>query len=121
MSPEEHQKLVADHLMFGTCDRYLIDAGACQHWPTGRGVYLNKDRTFVVWVGEEDHLRIISIQTGSDLASVFRRLGHAVSVLETKLTFARSPSLGFLTYCPSNLGTTLRASVHISLPHFNTT
>ena len=55
------------------CFRYLIDAGACQHWPTGRGIYLNKDRTFVVWVGEEDHLRIISIQPGGNLGEVFNR------------------------------------------------
>ena len=120
MTPVDHERLVSAHLMFGDCDEYLKDGGACQHWPHGRGIFLNKDRSFVVWVGEEDHLRIISIETGSDLANVFRRLGRAVSVLETKLSFTKSPSLGYLTYCPSNLGTTLRASVHISLPHFNT-
>ena len=53
--------------------RYLKDAGACQHWPTGRGIFLNKNRTFVVWVGEEDHLRIISIQQGGNLGEVFKR------------------------------------------------
>jgi len=116
MSKEDHEKLVADHLMFGTCDRYLIDAGACQHWPTGRGIFLNKDKTFVVWVGEEDHLRIISIQQGGDLGHVFTRLASAMTILESKLTFVTSPSLGYLTFCPSNLGTTLRASVHIKLP-----
>ena len=55
---------------------------------------------FVVWVGEEDHLRIISIEPGGDLASVFRRLGRALASLETKLQFARLPSLGYVTYCP---------------------
>ena len=120
MTPVDHERLVSAHLMFGECDEYLTDGGACQHWPHGRGIFLNKDRSFVVWVGEEDHLRIISIESGSDLASVFQRLGRAVSILEKKLTFARNPSLGFLTYCPSNLGTTLRASVHISLPHVTT-
>ena len=120
MAPVDQEKLVSAHLMFRECDQYLRDGGACQHWPHGRGIFLNKDRSFVVWVGEEDHLRIISIETGSDLASVFQRLGRAVRILETQLTFARSPGLGFLTYCPSNLGTTLRASVHISLPHATT-
>ena len=43
-------------------------------------------------------------------------LASAVSVLEEKLTFTASSSLGYLTFCPSNLGTTLRASVHIKLP-----
>eukprot|EP00090_Calanus_glacialis_P011259 TRINITY_DN19698_c0_g1_i1.p1 TRINITY_DN19698_c0_g1~~TRINITY_DN19698_c0_g1_i1.p1 ORF type:complete len:675 (-),score=200.79 TRINITY_DN19698_c0_g1_i1:196-1941(-) len=119
MSPEDHKKLVSDHLMFGECDRYLIDAGACQHWPTGRGIYLNKDRTFVVWVGEEDHLRIISIQQGGNLGEVFNRLASAMKTLESKLTFVTSPSLGYLTFCPSNLGTTLRASVHVKLPRLS--
>jgi len=119
MNPVEHDKLVADHLMFGKCDRYLIDAGACQHWPTGRGVYLNKDRTFVVWVGEEDHLRIISIQQGGDLGQVFTRLRDALNILTAKMTFVTTPSLGYITFCPSNLGTTLRASVHIKLPRLS--
>jgi len=119
MSPEEHKKLIADHLMFGACDKYLIDAGACQHWPTGRGIFLNRDRTFVVWVGEEDHLRIISIQQGGDLGKIFKRLGNALKILENKLTFVTTPSLGYVTFCPSNLGTTLRASVHIKLPRLS--
>ena len=83
----------------------------------GRGIFLNKARTFVVWVGEEDHLRIISIQQGGGLAEVFDRLAEAVETLSRHLHFARDDSLGFLTFCPSNLGTTLRASVHLKLPH----
>ena len=54
--------------------RYLKDGGACQHWPTGRGIYLNKNKNFLVWVGEEDHLRIISMQQGGNLGEVFSRL-----------------------------------------------
>ena len=118
MSPVDQEKLVSDHLMFAECDEYLLDGGACQHWPHGRGIFLNKDRTFVVWVGEEDHLRIISIETGAHLGSVFRRLSKAINILDSNLQFVTSPSLGYLTYCPSNLGSTLRASVHISLPHY---
>ena len=43
----------------------------------------------------------------------------ALKVLESKLKFVTSPSLGYLTYCPSNLGTTLRASVHLKLPRLS--
>ena len=117
MTKSEQAELVSSHLMFDVCDSYLQDAGACQHWPAGRGIFLNQARTFVVWVGEEDHLRIISIQQGGDLAQVFTRLGEAVEILSRQLQFARDDSLGFLTFCPSNLGTTLRASVHVRLPH----
>ena len=117
MTKSEQAQLVSSHLMFDVCDSYLQDAGACQHWPAGRGIFLNKARTFVVWVGEEDHLRIISIQQGGELAEVFARLAEAVETLSRDLHFARDDSLGFLTFCPSNLGTTLRASVHVKLPH----
>merc|ERR1719427_2322891 len=69
----EREQMVAQHLIFTQCDSYLTDGGACQHWPTGRAVFLNTARTFVVWVGEEDHLRIISMQQGGDLAAVYTR------------------------------------------------
>ena len=118
MTPVDQEKLISEHLMFGECDQYLTDAGACQHWPHGRGIFINHDKTFVVWVGEEDHFRIISIQHGGDLGAVFHRLSQAVHILESKLDFMRSDSLGYLTFCPSNLGTTLRASVHIDLPRY---
>ena len=117
MTESEHEKLVSEHLMFAQCDSYLVDAGACQHWPTGRGLFLNQDRTFVVWVGEEDHLRIISIEQGGNLGSVFSRLAGAVEILSEALHFVHDDSLGHVTFCPSNLGTTLRASVHVTLPN----
>ncbi len=43
-------------------DRFLKAAKALEHWPTGRGIFFNQDKTFLVWCGEEDHLRIISMQ-----------------------------------------------------------
>jgi len=116
MSPEVHEKLVSEHLMFGECDKYLKDAGACRHWPSGRGVFLSEDRNLVIWVNEEDHLRIISLQKGGDLRRVYSRLVEAVRYLEKYIHFERSEKLGYLTFCPSNLGTTLRASVHMRLP-----
>lgn len=56
------------------------------------------------------------MQQGGDLASVYSRLVEAVSQLAEKFPFSRHERLGFLTFCPSNLGTTIRASVHIRLP-----
>lgn len=54
--------------------RFLQAAQASRFWPTGRGIFHNKDKTFLVWVNEEDHLRIISMQKGGDLLAVFKRL-----------------------------------------------
>ena len=47
-------------------DRFLQTANACRYWPTGRGIFHNNAKTFLVWCGEEDHLRIISMQMGGN-------------------------------------------------------
>ena len=57
------------------------------------------------------------MQPGGDIGEVFTRLSKAVSHIEKHMNFAHDPSLGFITSCPTNLGTALRASVHIALPH----
>ncbi|XP_016905206.1 arginine kinase isoform X2 [Apis cerana] len=116
MSKEIQQKLIDDHFLFKEGDRFLQAANACRFWPTGRGIYHNDDKTFLVWCNEEDHLRIISMQMGGDLGQVYRRLVHAVNEIEKRLPFSHNDRLGFLTFCPTNLGTTVRASVHIKLP-----
>ena len=56
------------------------------------------------------------MQPGGDIAAVFRRLVRAVRAIESRVPFARSAHLGYLTSCPTNLGTAMRASVHIALP-----
>lgn len=70
----------------------------------------------MVWCNEEDHLRIISMQKGGDLKAVYARLVNAVNEIEKKIPFSHHDRFGFLTFCPTNLGTTIRASVHIQLP-----
>merc|ERR1711890_45287 len=67
-------------------------------------------------VKEEDHLRIISMQMGGDLGEVYRRWVKAVNSIEKLVKFSHHDRLGFLTFCPTNLGTTVRASVHIKVP-----
>jgi arginine kinase len=69
-----------------------------------------------VWVNEEDHLRIISMQQGGDLGAVYRRMVAGANEIEKAGSFSRNDRFGFLTFCPTNLGTTIRASVHIQLP-----
>jgi len=116
MDKATQQQLIDDHFLFKEGDRFLQTANACRYWPTGRGIYHNDNKTFLVWVNEEDHLRIISMQKGANLKEIFGRLVTAVKAIETKLPFSRSDRFGYLTFCPTNLGTTIRASVHIALP-----
>ena len=116
MTEADRKQLVADHFLFKEGDRFLESCGLNRDWPAGRGIFHNKDKTFLVWINEEDQLRIISMQPGADILAVFTRLSIAAAEIEKKAKFAHDAHLGYITSCPTNLGTALRASVHIKLP-----
>jgi protein-arginine kinase len=116
MTKEVQNQLIADHFLFKEGDRFLQAANACRFWPKGRGIFHNDAKSFLVWVNEEDHLRIISMQPGGDVGAVLQRLIKGVNAISAKAPFSRDERLGFLTFCPTNLGTTVRASVHVKLP-----
>jgi len=102
-------------------DRFQEAAGINRDWPDSRGVFESDDNRFLVWINEEDHLRIISIDRTGDISGVFNRLIRIANALGNNLNFkninfAWSTDLGYLTTCPSNLGTAMRAGVHIKLP-----
>jgi creatine kinase/arginine kinase len=119
MSKEVQESLIKDHFLFKEGDRFLDAAGLNAEWPEGRGIYHNNDKTFLVWVNEEDQLRIISMQEGGDIKEVFTRLVNAIKSIATKVEFSYSKHLGYITSCPTNLGTAMRASVHIALENLS--
>jgi len=116
MSAADQKQLIDDHFLFKEGDRFLESCGLNRDWPAGRGIFHNDNKTFLTWVNEEDQLRIISMQPGSDILSVFTRLSIAAAAIEKVAKFAHDDHLGYITSCPTNLGTALRASVHIKLP-----
>jgi creatine kinase len=117
---KKYKELVKAHIMFKdmSSDPYLVAAGIAHDWPYGRGCYVSEDRGFIIWVGEEDHMRIMAMQKGTMLNAVFDRLKGAIDVVGglPGLSFATSDDYGVVTSCPTNLGTAMRASVHIQLP-----
>jgi hypothetical protein len=101
----------------GVCGaRYFAYAGVYRDWAQGRGIFHNPSKTFLVWVNEEDQLRIISMENSGNIGAVFTRLLNGVAALDRKLPFHFDDQRGFIATCPSNLGTGMRASVHIQLP-----
>merc|ERR1712127_1139262 len=108
---------IDDHFLFKEGDRFLAACNLNRDWPSGRGIFHNDAKTFLVWVNEEDQLRIISMQEGAGIAEVFDRLSRAAEHIKTVCEFAHDEHLGYITSCPTNLGTALRASVHIKLPY----
>merc|ERR1711926_50053 len=100
----------------------LKGAGMERDWPEGRGIFHNKDKTFLTWVNEEDQLRIISMQSGGDVKEVFDRLARGIKAVEDSVKkesghdFMLDKRYGYIHACPTNLGTGMGASVHIDLP-----
>ena len=120
ISASEYDARVAAHQMFKDMsgDRFLNSAGISSDWPHGRGMYLSANEDFLVWVGEEDHLRIMAMQTGGNLSALFARLHSGLEALSNLLPeFATSPTYGNITSCPTNLGTGMRTSLHLKLPN----
>jgi protein-arginine kinase len=116
MKEDVKKQLIEDHFLFKEADKYLEAIGLNDDWPKDRGIFHNKDKTFLTWVNEEDQMRIISMQPGSDIKAVYERLCTACNQLNRELKFSISKEWGYLTSCPTNCGTALRASVHIKLP-----
>src|SRR5437016_8228863 len=82
----------------------------------GSGLVLDGDETLCVMVNEEDHLRMQALRPGLRLRRAWTAIDQADSALERKLEYAFSPELGYLTACPTNLGTGIRVSAMLHLP-----
>ncbi len=79
-------------------------------------VFLSADARISIMINEEDHLRMQAIEAGHRVDEVHRAIGEVDDILSTHLHFAFSPRWGYLTACPTNTGTGLRASVMMHLP-----
>jgi protein arginine kinase len=81
-----------------------------------RGVAIGPEENVAVMVNEEDHLRIQVMHSGLSLPAVWERINALDDAIEEKLTYAFSPQLGYLTACPTNVGTGIRVGVMLHLP-----
>merc|ERR1719359_8350 len=107
----------------------LLASGMGRHWPDGRGIFHNDAENLFVWLNEEDHLRIVSMQgsrdapskVGKDIKEVTARFIRACEIVQEVLKangadFMHNDNLGWVLTCPSNLGTGLRAGTMVKLP-----
>jgi len=121
MTDAEQDQLINDHFLFDKpVSPLLTCAGMARDWPDGRGIWHNDTKTFLVWVNEEDHLRVIAMQKGGDIKAVFKRFCEGLTKIETLMkerghSYMWNEHLGYVLTCPSNLGTGLRAGVHVKL------
>jgi protein arginine kinase len=82
----------------------------------GSGLVVNRDETFCVMINEEDHLRMQALRPGLQLRQAWAAIDHLDSELEKRLDYAFSNDLGYLTACPTNIGTGARVSAMLHLP-----
>ncbi|QHI68261.1 protein arginine kinase [Tichowtungia aerotolerans] len=96
-------------------ERHLISAELAER-KSGSGLFVSEDECRAVMVNEEDHIRLQSLQPGLNLQKALDGAEALDDDLEKTLTYAFSSKLGYLTACPSNVGTGMRASVMLHLP-----
>jgi protein arginine kinase len=82
----------------------------------GSGLVLNRDESLCFMINEEDHLRMQALRPGLQLKQAWTAIDQADSLLEKKLEYAFTPDIGYLTACPTNLGTGIRVSAMLHLP-----
>ncbi len=81
-----------------------------------RGVVIAEKEFFTAMINEEDHLRIQVFKGGCQIAQCAEQINRIDDMIEDKVNFAFSPRYGYLTACPTNLGTGIRVSVMLHLP-----
>ena len=96
------------------CERHLVSRESAQG--ATAGVATEPQERLAILVNEEDHLRITALRRGLDLLDAFAGLQHLLREVEEKIPFAFDETWGYLTACPTNLGTGLRGSALVHLP-----
>lgn len=81
-----------------------------------RAVAIGNSETFAVMINEEDHLRLQVLRSGMQLTAAHEHIEHLDNLIEQKVDYAFSKKWGYLTACPTNVGTGLRVSVMLHLP-----
>lgn len=96
-------------------ERHLISMELARK-SRGSSLVVREDETLGVMVNEEDHLRLQAMRPGLALDDLWREIDALDSDIEERMRYAFSPELGYLTACPTNVGTGLRASVMLHVP-----
>lgn len=101
-------------------EKHLISADLLHNDQFGAAI-INESETVSIMINEEDHIREQSILKGFRLQEAYQKINAVDDVIASKISIAYDPKLGYLTSCPTNLGTGLRASVMMFLPGLTTT
>ncbi len=101
--------------IYAMVERHIISPAFAEN-SAGRAIILSSDESVSIMIGEEDHLRIQVLLAGLDLQRAYDIAERLDTLLCERLHFSYHNALGYLTECPTNIGTGLRASVMLHLP-----
>ena len=96
-------------------ERHIISPDFAEN-REGKALFITDDEKISIMVNEEDHIRIQVLASGEDLKNALELASKIDDLLDSRLSYAYSERFGYLTGCPTNLGTGLRASVMMFLP-----
>lgn len=96
-------------------ERHLVSPDLLKHVDRG-AVLLSKEKNISIMICEEDHLRIQAIMDGCELDGAYELASKADDIIAQSERYAYSDRYGFLTACPTNVGTGMRASFMLHLP-----
>ena len=105
---------IDENTKYSLIEQYLISKEFIQK-PNG-GIVLNKDNSIVTMINEEDHLRIQAFESGFNIDKCYKKICEFTDELEENINFAKSKKYGYLTSCPTNVGSGMRVSVMLHLP-----
>jgi len=123
----QQRKLRDEHFLFDKLNSsVLLSADMVRDWPDARGIWYNNNKNFLVWINEEEHVRITAMEKGGTLLNTFTRFCNGMTLFENALKrrgneFMWTRRLGYIVTCPSNLGTGLRCDVKLKLPLLSAT
>lgn len=116
MDPCVQHTLTKQKLIFSNEDDVQEAANILRFWPLGRGLFINRRKTFIVWINQEDHIRVIAKDEGGDIGKAYELMIIGIESLAHQLKFAHDSRLGYLTTDPANLGSGITATVRMKLP-----
>jgi protein-arginine kinase len=98
----------------------LFNSGSARNWPKNRGIFCNDDRTVLCWCNHQDHCSLISLQQGHNIKKVYEDFSALSDLFMDNLTsvgknIMQNDTLGYLSTCPSNLGSGLKVSVTMTI------
>lgn len=108
-------RLKGDGFMFDDGDEAHEAAGSARHWPTGRAVYVSRDKSFVTYINHKNHIQFGCVQKDGNMKTMYQQMVTYGRIFDEQLPCARHSKYGWLTASPALLGNSLEIQARLRL------